>query len=168
MDSSQQQLEQLREKMIAERQKACEEEREFARQRYQKQLERDEMEFQQQKRKLAAEHDQKTHYLTEEFRQTRTSDQMEHKKAMDQLRLSIEKERADAASTMESVLRKHAHDLQNAREQMQIEKEQWQDRVLAKQDAEVRAWEVSMFFFCLFFFHVCVLCIDILGGGGCE
>ncbi|KAJ3083903.1 Centrosomal protein of 131 kDa [Rhizoclosmatium hyalinum] len=141
MDSSQQQLEQLREKMIAERQKACEEEREFARQRYQKQLERDEMEFQQQKRKLAAEHDQKTHYLTEEFRQTRTSDQMEHKKAMDQLRLSIEKERADAASTMESVLRKHAHDLQNAREQMQIEKEQWQDRVLAKQDAEVRAWE---------------------------
>jgi hypothetical protein len=30
--------------MITERQKACEEEREFARQRYQKQLERDEME----------------------------------------------------------------------------------------------------------------------------
>lgn len=34
----------MRDKIVAERQRACEEEREFARQRYQKQLERDEME----------------------------------------------------------------------------------------------------------------------------
>jgi hypothetical protein len=36
--------ENLKEQSQIERQKACEEEREFARQRYQKQLERDEME----------------------------------------------------------------------------------------------------------------------------
>ncbi|KAI9138124.1 hypothetical protein BKA69DRAFT_819130 [Paraphysoderma sedebokerense] len=44
MDMHQRQMEQFRDKLIAERQKACEEEREFARQRYQKQLEREEME----------------------------------------------------------------------------------------------------------------------------
>ncbi|KAJ3367513.1 Centrosomal protein of 131 kDa [Kappamyces sp. JEL0680] len=44
MESFQSQLNQLREKHVAERQKACEEEREFARQRYVKQLEREEME----------------------------------------------------------------------------------------------------------------------------
>ena len=38
------QMEIMREKIVSERQKGCEEEREFARQRYQKQLERDELE----------------------------------------------------------------------------------------------------------------------------
>ena len=37
-------MDNLKEQFHIERQKACEEEREFARQRYQKQLERDEME----------------------------------------------------------------------------------------------------------------------------
>ena len=45
-EQNQRQLEQLREKWNSERQRACEEEREFSRQRYQKQLERDEMEVQ--------------------------------------------------------------------------------------------------------------------------
>lgn len=40
----QRQLSDLRDRIVGERQKACEEEREFARQRYQKQLERDELE----------------------------------------------------------------------------------------------------------------------------
>lgn len=44
IDQHQRQLEQLRDKYISERQKACEEEREFSRQRYMKQLEREEME----------------------------------------------------------------------------------------------------------------------------
>jgi uncharacterized protein YjbJ (UPF0337 family) len=43
-DQQQRQLSGLRDRIVGERQKACEEEREFARQRYQKQLERDEME----------------------------------------------------------------------------------------------------------------------------
>lgn len=44
LDQNQRQLDLLRDKFVGERQKACEEEREFARQRYQKQLERDELE----------------------------------------------------------------------------------------------------------------------------
>lgn len=43
-EEQQRQLSALRDRIVGERQKACEEEREFARQRYQKQLERDEME----------------------------------------------------------------------------------------------------------------------------
>ncbi|TPX76631.1 hypothetical protein CcCBS67573_g02096 [Chytriomyces confervae] len=144
MDTSQQQLEQLREKLTTERQKACEEEREYARQRYQKQLERDEMEYQQQKRKLTAEFEQQKHYIEEEARQARTSDQLEHKKAMDQMRDAFEKERFEAKATLESAIRKQAMDQQLLREQLQIEKEQWQDRFMAKQDAEIRAWEKQL------------------------
>jgi hypothetical protein len=44
MEGFQNQLDKLREKHISDRQKACEEEREFARERYSKQLEREEME----------------------------------------------------------------------------------------------------------------------------
>ncbi|KAJ3032039.1 UNVERIFIED_CONTAM: hypothetical protein HDU68_008072 [Siphonaria sp. JEL0065] len=144
MDSSQQQLEQLREKMIAERQKACEEEREFARQRYQKQLERDEMEFQQQKRKLTCEFDQQKHYLEQESRQTRTTDQIEHKKQIDQLKLAFDKQQSESTANLESMARKHSHELQCLREQLSVEKEQWQDRFIKKQEAEVRSWEKQL------------------------
>ena len=44
LEENSRQMENLREKLAVEKQKACEEEREFARQRYQKQFERDEME----------------------------------------------------------------------------------------------------------------------------
>ncbi|KAJ3350065.1 Centrosomal protein of 131 kDa [Entophlyctis luteolus] len=136
--------EQTREKLTCERQKACEDEREFARQRYQKQFERDEMEFQQQKRKMQAEFDQMKHYLEQEFRQTRQSDLSEHKKEMDMLRQQHAKELANASDALDKLQRKHAAELQTVREQLQAEKEEWQDRVLAKQDAEIRNWEKQL------------------------
>ncbi|KAI8613879.1 hypothetical protein BC830DRAFT_430154 [Chytriomyces sp. MP71] len=142
MESSLQQL--LREKMTTERQKACEEEREYARQRYQKQLERDEMEFQQQKRKLVSEFEQQKHYIEEEARQARATDLMEHKKAIEQYRSMLEKERFEATSHLDAQARKHVLDMQSLREQLNIEKEQWQDRFMAKQDAEIRAWEKQL------------------------
>ncbi|KAI8830921.1 hypothetical protein BJ741DRAFT_581050 [Chytriomyces cf. hyalinus JEL632] len=100
--------------------------------------------YQQQKRKLTAEFEQQKHYIEEEARQTRTSDQLEHKKAMDQTRDAFEKERFEAKATLESAMRKQAMDQQLLREQLQIEKEQWQDRFMAKQDAEIRAWEKQL------------------------
>ncbi|KAJ3199202.1 Centrosomal protein of 131 kDa [Entophlyctis luteolus] len=133
--------EQTREKLTCERQKACEDEREFARQRYQKQFERDEME---QKRKMQAEFDQMKHYLEQEFRQTRQSDLSEHKKEMDMLRQQHAKELANASDALDKLQRKHAAELQTLREQLQAEKEEWQDRVLAKQDAEIRNWEKQL------------------------
>lgn len=44
IEQNQRALENMRDRIISERQKACEEERNFARERYQKQLERDELE----------------------------------------------------------------------------------------------------------------------------
>ncbi|KAJ3077106.1 hypothetical protein HDU98_008542 [Podochytrium sp. JEL0797] len=144
VDSSQQQLEQMREKMIAERQKACEDEREFGRHRYQKQLERDEMEFQQQKRKLLADHANQQQHLQETFHQTRAADQLQHKKELDALRAEREKAQSDAAGVLESVKRKHAQEMQEMRERLVVEKEEWQDRVVRKQEVEIRAWEKQL------------------------
>jgi hypothetical protein len=92
---------------------------------------------------MIAEHEQLKHYQEEEHRQARSSDLMEHKKELDKLKLGMEKERTVAAANIESIMRKHHTELQELREKLQIEKEQWQDRFIAKQAAEIRAWEVS-------------------------
>ncbi|KAJ1548663.1 hypothetical protein HK405_000925 [Cladochytrium tenue] len=138
-EASARQIESMRDKMIAERQKACEDEREFARQRYQKQLERDEMEFQQQKRKLQADFEDQKHYLSEEAKRARQADLLEHRKATDELRGALERLRVENDAATEELRRRHTAELAAQRERGEIEKQHWQEQYMARQEAEMRA-----------------------------
>ncbi|KAJ3070702.1 Centrosomal protein of 131 kDa [Quaeritorhiza haematococci] len=138
IEQHQRQMEQLRDRALAERQKACEEEREFGRQRYQKQLERDEMEFQQQKRKLVAELEEQKHALLESIKSERKLDEQTHRKGLDELRREIEKERQAKEEALEELSRKHNAELQSLRVRFAIEKEEWQAHYMAKQEMEIR------------------------------
>ena len=132
MEQHQRQLESLTEKNVSDRQKACEEEREFARQRYQKQLERDEMEFQQQKRKLMAEFDEQKHHLQESFKADRKQEDLNHRRQMDDMRDQLERERSTKDTCLEELRKKHIMELNQLRDRLTIEKEEWQMNYMKK------------------------------------
>ncbi|KND04993.1 uncharacterized protein SPPG_00676, partial [Spizellomyces punctatus DAOM BR117] len=137
-EQQQRQMEAMRDRIVAERQRACEEEREFARQRYQKQLERDEMEFQQQKRKLLADFDEQKHILMESHKMDRQAEESSHRKQIEELRRQVDVERDAKEQALEDARRKQATELSNLREKLAIEKEEWQTHYMAKQEAEMR------------------------------
>ncbi|KAJ8328206.1 hypothetical protein QVD99_000724 [Batrachochytrium dendrobatidis] len=143
IEQHQRQLDSLRDRSVAERQKACEDEREFGRQRYLKQLERDEMEFQQQKRKLCAEFDEQKHNLLKSFKEERNLDDQTHRKAIEDLRYQIESDRVSMEQDMSALKKKHEADLKLLQEKMQVEKEEWQDCYIKKMEADIRTKEKS-------------------------
>ncbi|KAJ3041961.1 Centrosomal protein of 131 kDa [Rhizophlyctis rosea] len=138
MEQQQRLMDGMRDRIVAERQKACEEEREFARQRYQKQLERDEMEFQQQKRKLIAEFEDQKHMLMETMKEEKKFGETSHRKALEELRRQVEAERGAKDDALEELRRRHNTEISNLRERLTIEKEEWQSHFIAKQEAEMR------------------------------
>ncbi|KAL2916768.1 hypothetical protein HK105_203547 [Polyrhizophydium stewartii] len=140
-EQHQRQLDAIRDRSVAERQKACEDEREFARQRYLKQLERDEMEFQQQKRKMLADFDEQKHNLVESIKEERKLDEQAHRKAVDELRRQVDAERAAKEQALEELRKKHLTEVQQLRERMQVEKEEWQTHYMKKTEADIRAKE---------------------------
>ncbi len=119
------QSENAREKFTLEKQKACEEEREFARNRYQKQLERDEMEvlffqirmrflnpkFQQQKRKLISEFEEQKHLLTQNFKQEKQLDAKNHRSALELLDSQLVREKALYDSKIAELKKRHADEV---------------------------------------------------------
>nr|KAJ3421398.1 Centrosomal protein of 131 kDa [Polyrhizophydium stewartii] len=145
-EQHQRQLDAIRDRSVAERQKACEDEREFARQRYLKQLERDEMEFQQQKRKMLADFDEQKHNLVESIKEERKLDEQAHRKAVDELRRQVDAERAAKEQALEELRKKHLTEVQQLRERMQVEKEEWQTHYMKKTEADIRAKEVRAHF----------------------
>ncbi|KAJ3324005.1 Centrosomal protein of 131 kDa [Boothiomyces sp. JEL0866] len=141
IEQHQRQIEQMRDKHISERQKACEEEREFSRQRYMKQLEREEMEFQQQKRKLLSEFADERMRLNEAAKDNLKNEETLRKRALDSLRKEMEQERIDRDNMMTEQSKKHMAEMNQLREKCQIEKEEWQANYMKKVELSVRAKE---------------------------
>ncbi|KAI8916179.1 hypothetical protein EDD86DRAFT_216211 [Gorgonomyces haynaldii] len=144
MEQQQRQLEAYAEKATSDRQKACEEEREFARQRYQKQLERDEMEFAQQKRKMMAEFDDQKHHLTESFKIERMQDETSHKRQIQDLQREMDQMRSDREKALEDARKRHLQELQQQREKLTIEREEWQSQYIKKIENEVKTREMQV------------------------
>lgn len=140
-EQHQRQLERLRDKHISEAQKACEEEREFARQRYVKQLERDEMEFQQHKRKMQSEFDEEKHRLLESANDRLASTEKNHKRAIESMRKELDAERVKHDEIIDDARKKHLQELIACRQQLQIEKEEWQANYMKKTEAQNRTRE---------------------------
>ncbi|KAJ1336825.1 hypothetical protein BSLG_006928 [Batrachochytrium salamandrivorans] len=111
-ENHQRQMEDLRDRSVAERQKACEDEREFCRQRYLKQLERDEMEFQQQKRKICSEFDEQKHNLIESIKEERKLDEQSHRKSIEEIRQKNEEVRASKELALDELAKKHTGEKQ--------------------------------------------------------
>lgn len=141
IDQHQQQLQAQADKHISERQKACEEERDFARSRYQKQLERDEMEFQQQKRKLTAEFDETKHNIIESMKLERKQSEFEFKKQVEQYKNQIDLDQENKIRMVDEIRKKHVVEINQLREKMQIEKEEWQGAYMRKIEEQVRIRE---------------------------
>ncbi|KAJ3178994.1 Centrosomal protein of 131 kDa [Geranomyces variabilis] len=132
------QTEAMRDRVVAERQRACEEEREFARQRYQKQLERDEMEFQQQRRKLLADFDEQKHAFLESHKQERQADDFAHRKQLDSLHRQMDAERANKDAALDEARRKHGAEIALLREKLAIEKEEWAAQYMTRVEVDMR------------------------------
>jgi myosin heavy subunit len=145
MEQHQRQIETLRDKHISERQKGCEEEREFARQRYIKQLERDEMEFQTQKRKMQSEFDEERHRLQDAANDHLKQVENGHKRTVQQFRKELEDERNQRDQMLEEQRKKHQQQLNQLHQQLQIEKEEWQANYMKKVEQQVRAREVHWY-----------------------
>lgn len=120
---------------MAERQKACEEEREFARQRYQKQLERDELEFQQIKRKMMADFNEQVHNLTESAKQDRNSDESRFKTTIEKLRKETEIIQAENLQNIASIRQKHVEEVAKLQESHNLQLQQFQTQFTANQEA---------------------------------
>ncbi|KXS11603.1 hypothetical protein M427DRAFT_424659 [Gonapodya prolifera JEL478] len=140
-ENHQRQIEQLMHRINIERQSAAEQEREFARQRYQKQLERDEMEFAQQKRKIIAELEERKDLALSQMKEERHRDMDEAGKREALLRKAVEAEREKAAESVEEVKRRGAVEMAQLKERMAVEKEEWQERYMSKVETEMRTRE---------------------------
>ncbi|KAJ3336674.1 Centrosomal protein of 131 kDa [Gonapodya sp. JEL0774] len=140
-ENHQRQIEQLLHRINIERQSAAEQEREFARQRYQKQLERDEMEFSQQKRKLVAELEERKELSLAQVKEERRRDMEEVSKREAALRRAVETERERGEQALEEMKRRSAVEMGQLKERMVVEKEEWQERYMNKVETEMRARE---------------------------
>ncbi|KNE58182.1 hypothetical protein AMAG_04995 [Allomyces macrogynus ATCC 38327] len=138
------QMQALRDKLVADRQAACEEEREFARARYAKQLEREEIEFQQAKRKLAAEYAEARDQQAAAFRAERADLEAGFRKQVDELRAQVEQEKDARTYALDEARRRHAHELSVATEQARIERDAWIAQHVAKTEAEIKARERAL------------------------
>ncbi|KNE59389.1 hypothetical protein AMAG_03673 [Allomyces macrogynus ATCC 38327] len=111
------QMQALRDKLVADRQAACEEEREFSRARYAKQLEREEIEC-----------------------SRRSASSL----PMDELRAQVEQEKDARTYALDEARRRHAHELSVAAEQARIERDAWIAQHAAKTEAHVKARERAL------------------------
>ncbi|XP_033609333.1 uncharacterized protein LOC111869461 isoform X2 [Cryptotermes secundus] len=120
-----QQMEQLRDKLTAEKEEALAKEKEFLRQRIEKQAEQEELEYQARRRRLLAEIHREKERLTEEER--RISEQLEETKqnlSRENAKV-IERLKQEYQETVEEYTRRHQNEIKSLKEALEIEKEAW-------------------------------------------
>eukprot|EP00158_Paraphelidium_tribonemae_P004992 Partr_v1_DN27093_c0_g1_i1_m28776 putative 5-azacytidine induced 1 len=121
-------LEKYREKLADERRKAADEERELARQKYQRQAERDEIEQQQQKRKLTAQFaEEKDRLLVAWKEEKKVEIEAWRVKLEDAVRQLTEAKSSYVAET-ERLLRSHALEMTRLRHQLSQDGEEWKEK----------------------------------------
>nr|XP_039254153.1 centrosomal protein of 131 kDa-like [Styela clava]XP_039254154.1 centrosomal protein of 131 kDa-like [Styela clava] len=131
------QTEELREHLEREKDAACNREREMARQRYEKQLEQEEIALQQQRRRLYAEVSDEKERLNEQAARQRAD--------IDRLKEQLEKHNSLATSALtdeyekskEEAERRHTVEIETLKERLELEKQAWQETYMKKQEAYV-------------------------------
>jgi hypothetical protein len=156
-------LEQLRATLATERERALEEERERARLRYQKQLERDEIEFAAAKRKLLAEAEEQRDAAIKATREEGKATEERHRKMLEEHEREMDALRRSKDQALDEVRRRHANEMSALKERLLVEKEEWQAQYVAKTEQELIKKEVRVntcqgCFFSLLFIRKYSLC----------
>ncbi|XP_014662363.1 PREDICTED: centrosomal protein of 290 kDa-like isoform X2 [Priapulus caudatus] len=129
-----QQVEELREQCAREKEAACAHEREFARQRYEKQVEQEEEAYQQQRRHLYAEvQAEKDRQAEQALRQQEEIEKLQRgieessRYVIDRLKEEFDKDKMEWSV-------KHNAEVAQLRERLAVEKEAWQENHAKKQE----------------------------------
>lgn len=131
------QTEELREQLEREKDNACTREREMARQRYEKQLEQEEMSLQQQRRRLYAEVADEKERLNQQAARQRSD--------IDKLKEQLENSSHLASSALteeykkskEEAERRHATEIEVLKERLELEKQAWQENYIKRQEGYI-------------------------------
>ena len=129
------QIEELREQLEREKETACNRERDLAQSKFQKQMEDEEQAFQQQRRRLYAE--------IQEEKERLANQSQKQRKELDDLKEKLEESHKAAMSsvensskhTLEELEHKHQSEIKELKERLEIEKQQWIENYMKKQDA---------------------------------
>ena len=136
LDEHQGQLDCYREKIATERRRAADEEREIARQRYQRQLERDEIELQQQRRKMAAQFDEEKDRLQAAWKEEKKAEIESWRVKCDELGRQINDLRSGNAAEAERLIRNHDLEMSRLRDILNRENEEWKQQMMKQTQRE--------------------------------
>lgn len=131
------QVNELQAKIVSERQRAAEEEREFARQRYQAQFEREECDFNQSKRKLIAQMQEEKELAIAALQEERRTLETNYKRQLEDIRQELQREQSGRTDALDLLQRRHANELQIYRDQIDKEKEEWKQQQNLKKEEEL-------------------------------
>ncbi|XP_065066186.1 centrosomal protein of 131 kDa-like isoform X2 [Rhopilema esculentum] len=135
------QIEELREQLEIEKDQAVQRERDIARQRYEKQLEQEEQAYQQQRRRLYSEVQEEKERLTEQLQKTKQETTQEKNASEESYRHTLLAMQEDHHKKLEEIERRHTSEMSNLKEQLEIEKQQWIENYMKKQDTYLLAKE---------------------------
>lgn len=116
MEQQRQEIETYRDRIAIERRKAAEEEREIARQKYEKNSERDEMEFQQQRRKMLASFEEQKDRLVASMKDEKRMAEVNWKKMLDDAKQQVENVKLQKQEAMNEMQKVHQEEVARVRE----------------------------------------------------
>jgi hypothetical protein len=102
------------------------------------------MEFQQQKRKLTAEFEEIKHNLAESMKLERKQAEFEYKKQIEQLKSQADQDRQTKNQEIDEIRKKNLVELNQLRERLGIEKEEWQGAFMRKIEEQVKQREKAL------------------------
>ena len=79
--------------------------------------------------------------MIESMKEERKQDEQNHRKAIEDLRKSVENERTSKDHALEELRKKNYSDLAQLREKLSVEKEEWQSHYMKKIESDIRAKE---------------------------
>lgn len=126
--------EELRDQLASEKEAACARERELAKQRYEKQVQQEEEAYQQQRRRMLAEiQEEKDRLAQQASRQRAELDKLQqqlqekHSYALDVMKSEFDRAREEQEN-------RHATEIRELKERMEIEKQTWEENYRKKQE----------------------------------
>lgn len=90
------------------------------------------------------EFDEQRHRMQESNNENISTIENGHKRAQNELKKQIENEQMNRDRLIEQLQQKHMQDMNQVREKLQIEKEEWQSNYMKKIESQVRQQQVNI------------------------
>eukprot|EP00794_Sanderia_malayensis_P008773 gene8773-9710_t len=128
------QIEELRAHLEIEKEAAVQRERDIARQRYEKQLEQEEQAYQQQRRRLYAEVQEEKERVSQQMLKINQETAQGKQAVEESYRQTILTMQEEHGRRLDEVERKHNIEADSLKKQLELEKQQWIENYMKKQD----------------------------------